>query len=107
MKAASDMDLDHPLAGEEKAADELPKLTPSEELSRKDLESAEDLVGEDLPVEKIKTPKNEKGERIYYDMTLVVPTDALPAKLGIKLCGNQIYGAFVLNRRVDLAIDAT
>ena len=70
MKAASDMDLDHPLAGEEKAADELPKLTPSEELSRKDLESAEDLVGEDLPIEKIETPKNEKGERIYYDMTL-------------------------------------
>ena len=28
--------------------------------------------------------------------------------LGPKLCGNQIYGAFVLNRRVDLhAIDAT
>jgi hypothetical protein len=26
----------------------------------------------------------------------------------VKLCGNQIYGAFVLNRRVDLhAIDAT
>ena len=37
-----------------------------------------------LPIEKIETPKNEKGERIYYDMTLVVPTDALPAKLGIK-----------------------
>ena len=107
MKAASDMDLDHPLAGgEEKADDERPALTPSEELSRKDIESAEDLA-EDLPEERIETPKNEKGERIYYDMTLVVPTDALPAKLGIKLCGNQIYGAFVLNRRVDLAIDAT
>ena len=27
---------------------------------------------------------------------------------GAELCGNQIYGAFVLNRRVDLhAIDAT
>ena len=30
MKAASDMDLDHPLAGAEEKADELPKLTPSE-----------------------------------------------------------------------------
>ena len=30
----------------------------------------------------------------------------MPLRLG--LCGNQIYGAFVLNRRVDLhAIDAT
>ena len=28
--------------------------------------------------------------------------------VGMNLCGNQIYGAFVLNRRVDLhAIDAT
>jgi hypothetical protein len=28
--------------------------------------------------------------------------------VALDLCGNQIYGAFVLNRRVDLdAIDAT
>ena len=37
-----------------------------------------------------------------------VPPSHFDRTLRVDLCGNQIYGAFVLNRRVDLhAIDAT
>ena len=43
-----------------------------------------------------------RRERILEARDLAVPHQ------GHDLCGNQIYGAFVLNRRVDLhAIDAT
>ena len=39
---------------------------------------------------------------------IIILEDALAEGDGLRLCGNQIYGAFVLNLRVDLhAIDAT
>ena len=57
------------------------------------------------PEEKLKDPLVLLGlGSIFLPFIMILGFQAT----GVILCGNQIYGAFVLNRRVDLhAIDAT
>ena len=102
MKAASDMDLDHPLA-EEKADDERPALTPSEELSRKDIESAEDLA-EDLSAASTTCTTTSRSRSSARSSSSAAPASGLRddgAATDARLTGGRPRRSKIIDRVAD------
>ena len=62
MKAASDMDLDHPLAGEEKAADELPRSRIIDRVADED----DDLVFTEVKKKLVVDVRDKDDLELYY-----------------------------------------
>ena len=77
-------------------------------LASRSIEAAEAAVGERIPRAKTIAVVEDFYRRANPDKVPNAAGWIIDYYEGCELCGNQIYGAFDLNRRVDLhAIDAT
>ena len=88
----------------ERAGNELANLFAEREASETSRDAAEAVA----ETERQRINPDAPWEREVKELTVCAHVDTFSRVPGHKLCGNQIYVAFVLNSRVDLhAIDAT